>query len=99
MTTAKPQFLKDMVRVYCHIQKPYGVPDERTFFEIGYDSTTDLEPPPSTFPKEVEAECEMERIEIYVPKPKATILFVVTGYMENSWGPSEEFLHCPYRKV
>ena len=99
MTTAKPQFLKDRMRVYRNIQKAYGMPDERTFFEIGYHSIPYLEPPPSTFPKEVEAECEMERIEIYVPKAKATILFVVTGYMENSWGPSEEFLHGPYRKV
>ena len=93
MSIEKFEFLEDRVRVYYHLQKPWGISDVDSSIDVLYVSIDKLPKLP-------------ERIgvhggwgeDITIPHLGRTITFMFDSYQERSMGPLEEDMYGPYLK-
>lgn len=96
MGLQKVEFLPDRLRVFYHLNKPYGSPDENKKLDLPYDAVSRF--PELPISDQLGIGLPREMVEIDVPRCRKTIIFVFESFPESDGGPLEENLKGVYLK-
>jgi len=91
MSITSFEFLEDRVRVFYHLEKPYGIQDVYDYKDVFYDSIERLPEVPETVGISGGSDED-----ITIPRLGRTITFKFDRYEEKSFGPLEEDIYGPY---